>query len=122
MSRSAKAKGRLGQQEVRDKLLETFPEFEKGDIKSAIMGDTGEDIQFSPQAKKRLPLAIEVKRRKGELKTVYSYMEQALNHSLNTGGEPVVFFRSDHRPWIVMIGEQHYMDLLRDWKINEKSI
>ena len=49
-------------------------------------------------------------------------MEQALNHSLNTGGEPVVFFRSDHSPWIVMIGEQHYMDLLRDWKINEKSI
>tara|TARA_B100000212_G_scaffold318286_1_gene274615 strand:- start:396 stop:764 length:369 start_codon:yes stop_codon:yes gene_type:complete len=122
MSRSAKAKGRLGQQEIRDKLLETFPEFEKGDIKSAIMGDTGEDIQFSPQAKKRLPLSIEVKRRKGELKTVYSYMEQALNHSLNTSGEPVVFFRSDHRPWIVMIGLQHYMDLLKDWNINGKKV
>ena len=122
MSRSAKAKGRLGQQEIRDKLLETFPEFEKDDIQSAIMGDTGADIKLSPQARKRLPLAIEVKRRKGELKTVYSYMEQALNHSLNTSGEPVVFFRSDHRPWVVMIGLQHYMDLLRDWKINEKKI
>ena len=122
MSRSAKAKGRLGQQEIRDKLLETFPEFEKGDIKSAIMGDTGEDIQFSPQAKKRLPLSIEVKRRKGELKTVYSYMEQALKHSLNTSGEPVVFFRSDHRPWVVMIGLQHYMDLLKDWNINGKKV
>ena len=122
MSRSAKAKGRLGQQEIRDKLLETFPEFEKGDIKSAIMGDTGEDIQFSPQAKKRLPLSIEVKRRKGELKTVYSYMEQALNHSINTSGEPVVFFRSDHRPWVVMIGLQHYMDLLKDWNINGKKV
>ena len=44
MSRSAKAKGRLGQQEIRDKLLETFPEFEKDDIQSAIMGDTGADI------------------------------------------------------------------------------
>ena len=122
MSRSAKAKGRLGQQEIRDKLLETFPEFEKGDIKSAIMGDTGEDIQFSPQAKKRLPLSIEVKRRKGELKTVYYYMEQSLNHSLNTSGEPVVFFRSDHRPWVVMIGLQHYMDLLKDWNINGKKV
>ena len=122
MSRSAKAKGRLGQQEIRDKLLETFPEFEKDDIQSAIMGDTGEDIQFSPQAKKRLPLSIEVKRRKGELKTVYSYMEQALNHSLNTSGEPVVFFRSDHRPWVVMIGLQHYMDLLKDWNINGKKV
>ena len=122
MSRAAKAKGRLGQQEIRDKLLETFPEFEKDDIKSAIMGDTGEDIQFSPQAKKRLPLAIEVKRRKGELKTVYGYMDQALSHSLNASGEPIVFFRSDHRPWVVMVGLEHYMDLIRDWKINEKKL
>ena len=115
MSRSAKAKGRLGQQEIRDKLLESFPHFEKDDIKSAIMGDTGADIQFSPQARKRIPLSIEVKRRKNELKTVYTYIEQAVKH--NTG-EPVVFYRSDHRPWVVMIGLEHYMDLLKDWKIN----
>ena len=80
-TRSAKAKGRLGQQEIRDKLLESFPHFEKDDIKSAIMGDTGADIQFSPQAKKRLPLSIEIKRRKNELKTVYTYIEQAVKHS-----------------------------------------
>ena len=115
MSRSAKAKGRLGQQEIRDKLLASFPHFEKDDIKSAIMGDTGADIQFSPQARKRLPLSIEIKRRKNELKTVYTYIEQAVKH--NTG-EPVVFYRSDHRPWVVMIGLEHYMDLLKDWKIN----
>jgi len=119
MSKTGKAKGRLGQQEVRDKLLQTFEEFEKDDIKSAIMGETGADIQFSPQARKRLPLAIEVKRRKTELKTVYSYIEQAVKH--NTG-EPVVFYRSDKRPWVVMIGMQHYMDLLRDWKINDKKL
>lgn len=122
MSRSGKAKGRLGQQEIRDKLLETFTEFEKDDIKSAIMGDTGEDIQLSPQAKKRLPLSIEVKRRKNEMKTIYNFMEQAYKHSHNNKGEPVVFYRSDKRPWVVMIGLQHYMDLLRDWKINEEKI
>ena len=115
MSRSAKAKGRLGQQEIRHKLLESFPHFEKDDIKSAIMGDTGADIQFSPQAKKRLPLSIEIKRRKNELKTVYTHIEQAVKH--NTG-ERVVFYRSDHRPWVVMIVLEHYMDLLKDWKIN----
>ena len=119
MSRSAKAKGRLGQQEIRDKLLETFPEFEKDDIQSAIMGDTGADIKLSPQARKRLSLAIEVKRRKGEMKTVYGYIEQAVSHG---NGEPVVFYRSDKRPWIVMVGLQHYMDLIRDWKINEKKL
>ena len=52
------------------------------------MGDSGADIQFSPAARKRLPLAIEVKRRKNELKTVYGYIEQAVKHST---GEPVVF-------------------------------
>jgi hypothetical protein len=46
---------------------------------------------------------------------VYTYIEQAVKH--NTG-EPVVFYRSDHRPWVVMIGLEHYMDLLKDWKIN----
>ena len=122
MSRTGKAKGRLGQQEIRDKLLETFPEFQKGDIKSCVMGDTGEDIQFSPLAHKRLPLAIEVKRRKNELKTVYSWMEQAFKHGLSHNGEPVVMYRSDKRSWIVMISLQHYMDLLRDWKIDEKKI
>ena len=64
MTRAAKAKGRGGQQEVRDKLLETFPEFEDDDIKSTTMGDTGEDIQLSPLARKTLPISIEVKRRR----------------------------------------------------------
>ena len=44
MTRAAKAKGRTGQNEIRDKLLETFPEFEEDDIKSTTMGDTGEDM------------------------------------------------------------------------------
>ena len=83
MSRAGKAKGRTGQQEVRDKLLETFPEFEPDDIKSTTMGDSGEDI------------------------------DQASNHAK---GEPVVFYRSDRQPWIVMIGIDHYMELLRNWK------
>ena len=88
MTRAAKAKGRGGQQEVRDRLLETFPEFEPDDIKSTTMGDTGEDIQLSPAARKKLPITIEVKRRKSALKTVYGYLEQAGNHAK---GEPVVF-------------------------------
>ena len=62
MTRAAKAKGRVGQNEIRDKLLETFPEFEPGDIRSTTMGDTGEDIQLSPAARKKIPITIEVNR------------------------------------------------------------
>ena len=65
MTRQAKQKGRLGQQEIRDRLLEAFPEFEPDDIKSTTMGESGADIQLSPAARKKLPLSVEVKRRKG---------------------------------------------------------
>jgi|TARA_R100000234_G_scaffold66134_1_gene40417 hypothetical protein len=112
MTKSAKAKGRLGQQEVRDKLLETFPDLHPDDIKSTVMGDSGEDIQLSPAARKIIPLSIEVKRRKNDLRTVYNYIDQASSHK---GGEPVVFYRSDRKPWVVMIGMEHYMSLLKVW-------
>jgi hypothetical protein len=77
------------------------------------MGDTGEDIQLSPAARKKLPITIEVKRRKSGMKTAYDYMEQASKHGK---GEPVVFFRADRKSWITMISLEHYMDLLRNWK------
>ena len=119
MTRNSKAKGRLGQQEVRDKLLETFPDLEPDDIKSTIMGDSGEDIQLSPAARKIIPLTIEVKRRKNNLKTVDDYMEQASSHAK---GEPVVFYRSDRKPWVIMVNMEHYMDLLKVWgNENRKS-
>ena len=119
MTRNSKAKCRLVQQEVRDKLLETFPDLEPDDIKSTIMGDSGEDIQLSPAARKIIPLTIEVKRRKNNLKTVYDYMEQASSHAK---GEPVVFYRSDRKPWVIMVNMKHYMDLLKVWgNENRKS-
>ena len=116
MTRVAKQKGRLGQNEIRDKLLETFPELEPDDIKGCVMGDNGEDIQFSPAARKKLPLSIEVKRRKTGLQTAYNYLEQA---SSQNKGEPVVCYRSDRKPWIVMIGLDHYAQLLRSWNDNK---
>ena len=113
MTRAAKAKGRGGQNEIRDKLLETFPEFEPDDIKSTTMGDTGEDIQLSPAARKKIPITIEVKRRKSGMKMAYDYIEQVSKHGK---GEPVVFFRADRKDWITMISIDHYMELLKKWK------
>ena len=112
MSRTGKAKGRLGQQEIRDRLLVEFPEFEPDDIKSTTLGDSGADIQLSPAARKRLNLAIEVKRRKDMGKTFYDFMDQAKGH-VKHGEDPVVFFRSDRKPWLVVIDIDHFMKLLR---------
>jgi hypothetical protein len=113
MTRAAKQKGRLGQNEIRDKLLEVFPEFEPDDIKSTTMGDGGEDIQLSPAARKKMPITIEVKRRKSGMKMQYDWLEQAKRHDQ---GEPVLFVRADRSEWIVMVGLEHYMELLRGWK------
>lgn len=111
--RSAKQKGRNGQQEIRDKLYEIFPELEQGDIKSAIMGEGGADIQLSPAAHKLMPISVEVKRRKGGMKTQYDWLAQARTHSADP---PVVFFRADRSEWLVVTPVDHYLDLLKGWK------
>ena len=54
-TRSAKAKGRRLQNKIRDLLLEEFKELEPDDIRTAIMGETGEDIKLSPAARRKIP-------------------------------------------------------------------
>ena len=109
---SSKAKGRLGQQEIRDKILKTFPTLEPDDVRSTAMGQQGEDIQLSPRARELIPISAEVKRRKN-LKTIYDFVDQA-----KQGGEyePVVFFRADRQEWLVITKLDHYMELVRGWK------
>jgi hypothetical protein len=109
-ARMAKQKGRLGQQEIRDAILAKFPELEPDDVKSTTMGDGGEDIQLSPAARRLLPITIEVKRRKSGMKIAYDFIAQAKAHKK---GEPVVCFRADRQDWIVMVGLDHYLELIR---------
>ena len=118
MSRTAKNKGKAGQNEIRDKLLEAFPQLEPDDIKSTTMGDIGEDIQLSPAARKLIPLTIEVKRRKSALKTLYDWYAQAKHHGK---GEPVVIFRADYKPWLVVVGIDHYIGLLKDVQLAKET-
>ena len=58
---SKKAKGRKLQDFVRDKLRGLFNNLEEDDIKSAIMGESGEDIKLSPAARKLIPYSFECK-------------------------------------------------------------
>jgi len=112
-AKSAKQKGRLEQQEIRDMFYEIFPQLEQGDIKSAIMGEGGADIQLSPAAHKLMPISVEVKRRKSGMKTQYDWLNQARSH---TNDPPVVFFRADRSDWVVVTPVEHYLELLKVWK------
>ena len=113
-ARSSKAKGRQGQQEVRDAILKAFPHLEPDDVRSTAMGQNGEDIQLSPLARKSLPISTEVKRRK-DFATLYGYVEQAKQEG---SYEPVVFLRGDRKPWLCVISMEHYLELCQNQKSN----
>jgi hypothetical protein len=59
--RSRKNKGMVFQKEIRSALLETFPELEPEDIKTAVACEHGEDIKLSPAARRLFPFAVEAK-------------------------------------------------------------
>lgn len=75
-TRSAKAKGRKLQNYLKDILRSTFEDIlEDGDINSAVMGESGEDIKLSPLAKNVIPYSFECKAQ--EKLNLWSMMKQA---------------------------------------------
>ena len=58
---SKKGKGRRLQNFVKDELLEAFKSLEADDVKTAIMGESGEDIKLSPAAKRKIRYSFECK-------------------------------------------------------------
>ena len=78
-TRSAKAKGRRLQNKIRDLLLEEFKELEPDDIRTAIMGETGEDIKLSPAARRKIPYSFECKNQ--EKINIWESLNQAEENS-----------------------------------------
>lgn len=97
---SAKQKGRLLQQWVRDKLLEYSPSLEKDDVVSTSMGAGGEDVKLSPAARRQYPISIECKSRASF--AFYKDMDQA-HRNAPKGMEPVLVARANHRPAVVIV-------------------
>ena len=105
---SAKQKGRLFQQKVRDMLLENAPELEPDDIRSTSMGCGGEDLQLSPSARRRDNISVECK--SVEKLNVYGAYEQA---SANGGDyEPVLFMKKNRKKPLVVIDADYFISLL----------
>jgi hypothetical protein len=118
-SRSAKAKGRKFQQEVRDKIREIFPELELDDITCTMMSQAGTDIILSPAARKKFPYSIECKNQ--EKIAIWDALKQAdENKKENTFA--VVAFRRNHTKPYVVIEMDHFFDLLMRLINYEKNI
>jgi hypothetical protein len=106
---SAKNKGRLLQQYVRNKLLEAFPELEADDVKSTSMGAGGEDVQLSPAARRRFPYQIECKSK--ATSQIHTYFEQAESHGKHT---PLVVVKKDRGKVLAIVALDHFLELLQE--------
>lgn len=109
--RSAKAKGRKLQTEVKQLILDAFPLLEEDDVKPAIMGESGEDIKLSPAARKLFPYSVECKNT--EKLNIWSALEQAETNTKD-GLNPIVFFRRNRSKTYVVMEAEHFLSLVKN--------
>ena len=113
-SRSAKNKGKRLQNNFRDLLLETFKQLEPDDIRSAIMGESGEDIKLSPAARKLIPYSFECKNQ--EKLNIWDSLSQAEE---NAGVyDPVLIFKRNRSKTYAVINIEKFIELIDE---NSKS-
>jgi hypothetical protein len=109
-SRSAKNKGKRLQNNVRDLLLETFNQLEPDDIKSAIMGESGEDIKLSPAARRLIPYSFECKNQ--EALNIWKSLEQAEENSGDY--DPVLIFKRNRTKTYAVINIEKFIELINE--------
>ena len=103
---SAKAKGRVLQQWVRDHLVESL-DIHPEDIESRSMGAGGEDLIMSRAARKSFPYSVECKNQ--EKINVWSAYDQASENSL--GYTPLVVIKRNRSKPLVVIDAETFIEL-----------
>ena len=107
---SAKAKGRRLQQKVASLLVESFEGLEPDDIRSTGMGQSGEDIQLSPLARRKIPFSFECKNQ--ERLNIWAAIEQA---EANQGDyDPAIVFTRNRTKTYVAIPLDTFVNLIKD--------
>lgn len=112
---SAKAKGRLFQQWVRDQLrwMGAREGLLDGDIESRSMGAGGTDVILSPAAQRIFPFAIECKRMAKI--SIYNWYKQASSHKKpGETIEPVLFIRADREEPLVVMSATYFLGMIDD--------
>ena len=108
-TRSAKAKGRRLQNKIRDLLLEEFKELEPDDIRTAIMGETGEDIKLSPAARRKIPYSFECKNQ--EKLNIWDSLNQAEENSGDY--PPILIFKRNRSKTYVTIELEDFLKIIK---------
>ena len=110
-AKSAKAKGRKLQNFVVKELRKAYPELEDDDIKAQIMGVCGEDVVFSPLAKRLIGLSFECKNQ--ERLNLWDSLEQAKNNSEDR--TPVLVFKRNRSDTYAAIPFEFLIKLLSNY-------
>lgn len=78
------------------------------------MGQSGEDIQLSPAARRFVPYQIECKNKARS--QIHTYYEQAKTHG---DREPLVIVKMDRDIPLAIVSAEHFFDLLQ--KLNNAN-
>lgn len=105
---SAKAKGRLLQQDVARRILELHPSLTENDVKSTGMGQGGMDVQLSEAARELFPYAVECKSRKSM--AIYNDYDQAASNADDL--IPLVVVKGNRKPPLVAMHIDEFFNLL----------
>ena len=106
---SAKAKGRRLQDAVKQLLMEKYTQLREGDIKTAIMGESGRDIILSPSAEDVIPFDIEAKNQ--EKLSIWSALEQAESNQ-KEGRIPLLVFKRNRSKTYAVLEFERLLELL----------
>ena len=114
-TRSAKSKGRRLQNKVKEILLEAFTELEPDDIRTAIMGETGEDIKLSPAARRQIPFSFECKNQ--EKINIWESLNQAEENSGDY--PPVLIFKRNRSKTYAVLEIDDFIDIINEPKVTK---
>lgn len=105
-TRSLKAKGRRLQDWVRTALINVL-DINQADIKCAIMGEGGIDVNIHPSSLSKFPYNIECKN--VERINIWKAWEQCCNHKGQ--GHPLLFLSKNRHAPLILVDANHFIGL-----------
>ena len=105
---SRKGKGRRLQNFLRDKIYDYFPSLREGDVKTAVMGESGEDIILSPAARDLIPFSFECKNQ--ERLNIWESLSQAEDNCGNH--TPAVVFKRNRTKTYIALELEEFLTII----------
>ena len=108
---SAKGKGRRLQNFLKEKIYSYFPTLREGDVKTAVMGESGEDIILSPAARDIIPFSFECKNQ--ERLNIWESLSQAEENCKDY--IPAVVFKRNRTKTYITLELEEFLKIIGDF-------